>query len=273
MLGADSVGFHSRRWARDFLGCCVAVLGAEDVDGDVRYDGRLTTVRVHPLGVDAEPLLARAAEADVVAKRAERAAEVGDRQAIVRVDRTEPSKNIVRGLAAYRELLSRFPDHRDRVVQLALAYPSRQDVEEYRQYTHDIEELAAAINAEFETPSWTPVIDTIDDDYPLSLATLQVGDVQLINPVRDGMNLVAKEAALLSRDAVLVLSHEAGAADQMGEDALLVDPFDISATATALHEALVMPADERARRHAGLVAAATVLSPHDWLQHQLDSLA
>jgi trehalose 6-phosphate synthase len=272
MLGSDSVGFHSPRWARNFVDCCVAILGAEDHGDTVRYDDHVTAVRVHPLGVDAGPLLARAAEPDVAARRADLASKIGERQAIVRVDRTEPAKNIVRGIAAFRELLERFPEHREQVVHVALAYPSRQDVADYRRYAEEIETVAGELNAAFATPTWTPLILTIRDDYPLSLATLQLGDVQLINPVRDGMNLVAKEAALLSRDAVLVLSREAGAADQMGEFALLVDPFDVSATATALHTALTMPAAERGRRHVGLVRAATALPPQEWLRQQLDAL-
>jgi trehalose 6-phosphate synthase len=272
MLGADSVGFHSPRWAREFIDCCTATLAVEDLGTAVRFAGRDIAVRVHPLGVDAPPLLARAAEADVIARRADLTVQIGDRQAIARVDRTEPSKNIARGLEAYRDLLVRYPEHRERVIHVALAYPSRQDVAAYRRDTERVQSLASSINAELATPSWTPVLLSIRDDYPSSLATLQSGNVLLINPVRDGMNLVAKEAALLTDDAVLVLSRAAGAADEMGEFALLVDPFDIAATADALHAALVMPAAERARRHAGLVRAATALPPRAWLRQQLDAL-
>jgi trehalose 6-phosphate synthase len=272
MLGADSLGFHSPRWAHEFVACCVAIVGAAAVGDDVMYEGRLTSVRVHPLGVDPAPLLARAAEPDVADYRRRIAAEVGDRQTIVRVDRTEPSKNIVRGLAAFHELLHRYPEHRERVVHIAMAYPSRQDVADYRRYIEAVESLAHEINTELATPSWTPVDLTIRNDYAQSLATLQLGDVLLVNPVRDGMNLVAKEGAILSADAVLILSTQAGAADEMGADALLVDPFDIAATAEAMHRALVMPAAERARRHAGLVRAATALPPSEWLHDQLSDL-
>jgi trehalose 6-phosphate synthase len=272
MLGADIVGFHSPRWAREFVECCVTVVAAKEIDDALRYDERRTAVRIYPLGVDPAPLLARAAEPDVAEHRRELAAQVGDRQTIVRVDRTEPSKNIVRGLAAYRDLLHRYPAHRERVVHIALAYPSRQDVADYRRYVDAIEALVHDINTELATPSWTPVDLTIRNDYAQSLATLQFGDVLLVNPVRDGMNLVAKEGAILSEDAVLILSREAGAADEMGEFALVVDPFDIAATADAMHEALIMPAAERARRHVGLVRAATALPPREWLHHQLADL-
>jgi trehalose 6-phosphate synthase len=269
LLGADSAGFHSVRWARDFIDCCVRFAGAAEVDGGVSHEGHFTAVHVHPLGVDAAPLFDRAAAPDVTECRVEMAALIGDRQAVVRVDRTEPSKNIARGLEAFRDLLIRYPQHREHVIHIALAYPSRQDIAAYRHYTELVQRLAAQINDELATPTWTPVDLEIRDDYPRSLATLQLGDVMLINPVRDGMNLVAKEAALLSADAVIVLSREAGAAVEMADSALLVDPFDIEATADALHVALTMPAADRHRRHAGLVAAATALPPREWLRDQL----
>jgi trehalose 6-phosphate synthase len=273
MLGAGSVGFHSPRWARAFIDCCVALLGADDLGDAVRHCGHLTRVRVYPLGVDPAPLLERAGQPDVVERRALLAKEINGRQSIVRVDRTEPSKNIVRGLAAFHELIRRHPEHREQAVHVALAYPSRQDVTAYRDYTEAVRSLAETINAELGTPGWTPVVLRVVDDYALSLATLALGDVLLVNPVRDGMNLVAKEGALLSDAGVLVLSTGAGAADEVADAALLVDPFDIAATADALHQALVMPADERARRHAALVDAAIALPPKAWLQRQLDDLA
>jgi trehalose 6-phosphate synthase len=274
MLGADSVGFHSSRWATEFVYCCVRILGARAVDGGVEYDGRVTAVRLHPLGVDAAPLLARAAEPDVTERRGSIATVIGGRQSIVRVDRTEPSKNIARGLEAFRDLLIRYPEHRERVVHIALEYPSRQDVADYRRYTELVQTLARQINGELGTPSWAPVHLEIRDDYAASLATLQVGDVLLVNPVRDGMNLVAKEGALLAtEDGVLILSTEAGAADEMAEFSVMVDPFDVAATADAMHQALTMPADERRRRHLGLVEAAMAVPPKAWLRQQLDALA
>jgi trehalose 6-phosphate synthase len=272
MLGADSLGFHSPRWAREFIDCCVEVLQARDLQDAVGYGGHVTQVRVHPLGVDPTPLRERASQDDVANRRRGLVTELAGLRAIVRVDRTEPSKNIARGLEAVRDLLVRYPEHRGTVVHLALEYPSRQDIEDYRLYTEQIQALAAEINRDLATPGWTPIRLEIRNDYPSSLATLAIADVVLINPVRDGMNLVAKEAALLTDDAVLVLSQEAGAADQMAESALLVDPYDVTATADALHAALVMSAEERARRHAGLVDAAVTLQPKEWLREQLDAL-
>ena len=168
------------------------------------------------------------------------------RQLIVRIDRTELSKNIVRGLAAYRELLAAHPELHGQVVHLAFAYPSRDDLPEYRAYTDSVQRMAAQITEEFGTPSWDPLILDLKDDYARSLAAYRMADVMVVNPIRDGMNLVAKEAPIVSgAGCALVLSREAGACAELGQDALVVNPFDVTATARAMYEGLTMPPAER----------------------------
>ncbi|MFJ4872636.1 trehalose-6-phosphate synthase [Streptomyces sp. NPDC088757] len=260
MLGADELGFHTTAWAEAFA-----------AGADVTGTG--TRVAVHPLGVDAEELRALAYRPAVDERLAELRAEVGDRKTIVRVDRTELSKNILRGLLAYRELLTAHPEWRGRVVHLASAYPSRQDLEVYRSYTSAVAELAEEINAEFGTEDWTPVLVSVKDDFTRSLAAYRLADVALVNPVRDGMNLVAKEIPVVSEEGcALVLSREAGAYEELGEDALTVNPFDVSATAEALHAALTMPPSERADRTKRLATASTALPPQRWFLNQLEAL-
>ena len=275
ILGADHAGFLCRRWADSFVACCAEFLGAE-VDPrtqTVRHRGRVTTVGVHALGVDAAELRNRAADTDVQAHVAALSDSTSGRQLIVRVDRTELSKNIVRGLAAYRELLVRYPEWRGRVTHLAFAYPSRHDLPEYREYTGRVQRMAAEIIDEFGTDDWDPLILQVNDDYPRSLAAYQLADVLLVNPVRDGMNLVAKEGPILAgRGCALVLSSEAGAAAELGQDAILVNPFDVTQTAEALHQALAMPEAERERRRAALAQAGAALPPTAWFQAQLDAL-
>ena len=276
ILGADHAGFHAQRWADAFLDCCQAVLGAE-VDraaGTVRHRGHTTTVAVHPLGVDAADLRARAAAPDVEAHVAALTAAAGGRKLIVRVDRTELSKNIARGLAAYAELLASYPQWRGRVTHLAMAYPSRHDLPEYREYTAQLQRLAREINDEFGTDDWNPLILQVNDDYPRSLAAYRVADVLLVNPIRDGMNLVAKEGPLLSeRGCALVLSREAGAAAELAAGALLVNPYDVTETAQALHDALGMPDSERLRRCALLATASAAAPPQEWFADQVSELA
>jgi trehalose 6-phosphate synthase len=275
VLGADHAGFHTERWADAFLDCCEAVLEAEvDRAGrTVQYRGHTTTVGVHPLGVDAGELRERAAAADVQAHVTALASAAGDRKLIVRIDRTELSKNIVRGLAAYRELLVSQPEWRGQVTHLAFAYPSRHDLPEYREYTASVQRLARQITDEFGTEDWDPLVLQVNDDYPRSLAAYRLADVLLVNPIRDGMNLVAKEGPLLSeRGCALVLSREAGAVAELGENALVVNPFDITQTARALHEALSMPDAERRRRAALLAQEGAEHPPRQWFADQLRAL-
>jgi trehalose 6-phosphate synthase len=275
VLGADHAGFLSQRWAEAFLDCCEAVLGAA-VDRDqqqVNYEGHVTGIGVHPLGVQADELISRAAEPDVQSRVAALAESAGGRQLIVRIDRTELSKNIVRGMAAYRELLVTHPQWRGRVIHVAFAYPSRHDLPEYREYTASVQRLARQIVDEFGTDDWNPLILEVNDDYARSLAAYRLADVLLVNPIRDGMNLVAKEGPILSdRGCALVLSTEAGAAAELGADALLVNPYDVSGTAAALHEALSMPESERRRRSAAIAKTATALPPAQWFADQLAAL-
>jgi trehalose 6-phosphate synthase len=275
MLGADHLGFLAGRWADAFLDCCAEVLGAQvdRANRFVTHRGRATEVAVHPLGVDAQALRTRARADDVRANATTLTAANGDRQLIVRVDRTELSKNIVRGLDAYRELLATRPQWHGQVVHLAFAYPSRSAIPEYRAYTDKVVKVAAEVNEEFGTPDWQPVMLEVKDDYPRSLAACGIADVLLINPIRDGMNLVAEEGPILSeRGCALVLSREAGAASLIGDEALLVNPYDISGTAEALHAALRMPVPERKRRCAAITAAASAAAPQHWLAAQLNSL-
>jgi trehalose 6-phosphate synthase len=275
VLGADHAGFLTARWARAFMDCCREVLGAE-VDAEaltVTHDGRTTQLGVHPLGIDAEGLSARAHERDVEARVRSLRRAAGDLRIVLRVDRTELSKNIVRGLESYRELLRTHPEWRGRIVHLAFAYPSRHDLPEYRAYTGAVQRVAREIDDEFATPDWSPVALHIEDDYPRTLAAYRLADVLLVNPIRDGMNLVAKEGPVLSeRGVVLVLSKEAGAVHELGGDAILVNPYDISQTAEALHAALLMGEDERSARTRRLAAAATACPPTVWLRRQLDAL-
>ncbi|OKK13124.1 alpha,alpha-trehalose-phosphate synthase [Streptomyces sp. CB00455] len=293
MLGADLLGFHTWAWAVNFITGAQIDDASGVADGSspsgsaergvwhrrMKADGsgygerRFTEVTQFPLGVDADELRALAHRPEVDDKLAELRAQAAGRKTIVRVDRTELSKNILRGLLAYRELLTTRPEWRGRVVHLASAYPSRQDLQVYRDYTASVRELAAEINAEFGTEDWEPVLVSVKDDFTRSLAAYRMADVALVNPVRDGMNLVAKEIPVVSEaGCVLVLSTGAGAYEELRRDALTVNPFDVTQTAEALHEALSMPDAERADRTKRLAAAATALPPSQWFKSQLTAL-
>lgn len=264
MLGADLLGFHTHRWAEAFRSCCRMLIDRDPGDA----------VAVFPLGLDVAALQARAHERDTEKRLRELTELVGDQQVIGRVDRTELSKNVLRGLLAYRELLHFHPEWQGRVIHLVFNYPSREDLPEYRSYVAAVEALAADIEDEFSTADWTPLSLEIGHDYPGSLAALRLSDVLLVNSVRDGMNLVVLEGCVLSeRNPGVVLSREAGAAETIGDFAYLVNPFDVTQTAQALHDALAEPADEGAERAERLRAAAVGLPPADWFQAQIDRLS
>ena len=276
MLGADLLGFLVPRWARNFLRCCQEAGFPVDRAADtVRApDGRTVLVRSYPLGVDGDELRAMAAEPRAQTQTRWVRDVAKGRRLIVRVDRMELSKNILRGLDGYAAFLERHPRARNRVVHYALAYASRRDLPEYQAYTAEVKAAAEAINERFRTRTWEPVVLELKDNYPRALAAMAEADVLLVNPVWDGMNLVAKEGPAVSRrDAVLILSRNAGAADDLADGALLVNPFDTDELAEAIATALAMPPDERAKRAELLREGASALPPQDWFLAQRRDLA
>ena len=255
-------GFHTQRWAQRFTECHTEFLGPTGAAAPTTF--------VAPLGPDPGDLAATAAGDAAIAAGAELDAEVGGRKLIVRVDRIEPSKNLLRGFRAYDLLLGEHPEWREKVVFAALVYPSREALSEYLAYRQEVEGAVEAINQRWGTPGWTPVLADFSDDYPRSVAALARYDVLMVNPVRDGLNLVAKEGPVLNGgDGVVVLSTEAGAFGELADGALAVNPFDVGATADALHMALAMDPGERRRRAGMLTAAATAASPSTWLAAQI----
>ena len=271
MAGYGACGFHARVWEEGFTACYAAA-------------GRpAPSTFVAPIGPDPAVLAGEAASTACTEAVEALRARVGGRRVITRTDRMEPSKNIVRGMLAFEELLTAHPEWRGKVVHLACAYPSRQGLAEYLAYGADVEHTAERINHAFGPSAggadddWTPVVLFVEDDWARSLAALSLADVLLVNPVRDGLNLVAKEGPLVNAvDGVLVLSHEAGAWAELALDgggALGVNPFDVVATAEALHAALSMGPRERAARANALRAAVRARTAADWWADQLSAAA
>ena len=270
MLGADLLGFHVAAWVHGFLDCAERIGARVDRDaGLVEHDGRKTWVREYPIPVDAGDLTERASgpEAREWAK-VFRARTEGP--LLVRADRTEPSKNIVRGFEAFGLLLDRRPDLAGTTHFVACIYPSRQTMAEYRAYAERIKESVESINARHPD-----AIDLfMEDDFDRTLGALKVYDVLLVNPLMDGMNLVSKEGPVVNqRDGVLVLSRGAGSFEEMGEAAIeITDPKDLEETVKALERALDMPAEERERRAEDLRRRAQDHKPEDWIESQLVDL-
>ncbi len=275
LLACDVVGFHSRRYGRNFMDCCRDFLGAKiDSRGQrVVFRNREVAVRAYPISIDSDELLAHKERQSVTAWQTKFEEERGDCQLIVRIDRAELSKNLVRGFAAFRLLLQEHPEYLGKVKFLAFAYPTRQEVPDYARYRAQIETVAKDINDEFGSADWSPIELEIEDDFDRSVAAMTTYDVMLTNPIFDGMNLVAKEAAILNeRDGVIVLSENAGAYEELRDGVLGVNPFDIKETMDRLHQALVMTPLEREARAARVKEIVLRNDSHKWLTHQVADL-
>jgi trehalose 6-phosphate synthase len=276
MLGADVLGFQAERWVVNFL------LGVRDSLPEARVDvrrrrvdidGRQVRVRAYPIALDPAPLRRTAASADVKQLRKKLGAWRGDAKLLLRVDRLELSKNIVRGYQAYELFLRDHPEWRGRVRFLSLLPRSRTEIPEYVAYAERCLETAAKINEELGTPDWTPIEIRTEEDYPQAVAAYGLYDVLMVNPVFDGMNLVAMEGPLVNRrNGALILSSNAGAHGRLGSHAITVNPFDLAEMADAIRVGLEMPEEERIRRERGLVRAVLASSPGRWLTSQLRDL-
>ena len=275
MLGADVCGFQSGAWADNFLMSCRTLQGARvDVQRRrVTYEGHETRVRVYPISVEAASLRAAAAQPAVRRARADLERWRGDAKLLLRVDRLELTKNIPRGFLAYEVFLKNRPEWQGRVRFLAMLSPSRVELDEYRTFAEECVHEADRINDAFGTASWTPIELRMKDEYDEVVAAFGLYDALLVNPVYDGMNLVAMEGPILNRRrGALVLSRNAGAYGRIGQHALGVNPFDVDETAGAIADALTMPDDERERRARGLRRAVLASTPAKWLRAQLDDL-
>ena len=276
MLCNDVVAFQTERYAHNFLRSVESFVPAAKIDYEhstARIGRRTVRVRSYPISIDVESTLRVAASRAAQRRREQLLSDAGKR-IIVRVDRLEPSKNILRGFAAFEMLLRREPRLRGQVTFFAFLVPSRSNLREYGHYAGLVRASVARINARFGRGDWRPVHAYYENNYPQGLAGLSIADVVLVNPLIDGMNLVAKETAIVSeRDAALVLSETAGAHDQMRDGVLSVAPADVVGTADALAEALAMPVAERRRRLALLRRGVAAEDLTWWLRRQLEDLA
>lgn len=277
ILANDSIGFQTDTSVENFLATCRAYLGRQaDVwerQGEIRYLGHTSTVWSNPISVDLRELYALAASAEVQQYKSEIATN-SDLKTIVRVDRLDPSKNVLRGFQAYERVLERAPELRGRVRFLAYLVPSRTGIPEYDCYAAQVFSLVERINEKYGTPNWQPVTVFHEQNRQRALAGLTAYDVLLVNSVADGMNLVSKEGPVVNQRAgVLVLSLAAGSYQELERGALGVDPYDIESTASALFGALTMSQGSRQERELLLRSAIEHYQLNDWLHHQINDLA
>jgi trehalose 6-phosphate synthase len=274
LLANDIIGFHTRPYRRNFLLCCEELMDL-DVDfarGVVHFGDREVWVRAYPLPIDhkATRLIAKGPrvsefERELLRRRRD--------FLILRVDRADLSKNVLRGFSAFDLFLEQHPEFIERVTFMAQMMPSRTDVPQYAEYLERIEALVAVVNHRHGTPDWMPVQLKLRDDVEEAMAAYKHYDVLLVNAMFDGMNLVAKEGPIVNeREGVSILSENTGAHEELGEYALSVNPFDIQELADAIHAALTMGSAERHRRAEGLVQIVVSRDPGDWIDEQLTDI-
>jgi trehalose 6-phosphate synthase len=272
ILANDIIGFHTRSYRRNFLQCCEDVMGYE-VDferGVVKCaDDREVWVRAYPLPIDSSAVQAVAGRPRVQRFEEELLRRRRD-HLILRVDRADLSKNVLRGFSAFDVFLEQHPEFHEKVTFIAQLMPSRTDVPEYAEYLERIEAVVAVVNHRHGSPDWMPIQLKLRDDLEEAVAAYKHYDVLIVNAMFDGMNLVAKEGPMVNeRGGVSILSENTGAHEELGEFALSVNPFDIQELADSIHAALTMPMVERRQRLEGLKSIVTARDPGDWVDEQL----
>jgi trehalose 6-phosphate synthase len=274
MLQSDIVGFQTERDAFNFVQTGRFYIEGAHSHGSrdsIEYHGRKVKANDYPISVDVEKVKMLAEEPQTRLLKSNLLNFATDNRIILRVDRVEPSKNIMRGLGAFKALLEEFPEHRGKVQMMMLLVPSRLSVGEYQDYLQQLMAEAGMINAAYSEAFWEPVRIIMGDNYHRAIAAFQIYDALLVNPIADGMNLVAKEGALVNqRNGVLLLSEHAGAFYELGDHALIVNPFDIHNTARAMHQALTMSAAEREERAIALRQQVEGAGVKTWFSTQLE---
>jgi trehalose 6-phosphate synthase len=272
LLANDIIGFHTRSYCNNFLQCCRELM---DLRTDfqrgavISPDGHETWVRPYPLAIDGASF-AEVASSEGVASREPEILRRRRRHMILRVDRADLSKNVLRGFTAFDIFLEQHPEFREEVTFIAHLQPSRQDVPEYVEYLEKIEALVAVINHRHGTTDWMPIDLRLRDDFEEAVALYKHYDLLLVNAMWDGMNLVSKEGPLVNtRDGMIVLSENTGAHEELGDCALTVNPFDVQEQADAMHTALTATPEERADRMRRLRHIIESRTPADWINDQL----
>ncbi len=277
LLGTDLLGFQTQDDVLNFLRTCERNLSRVSVRYSTQrvwYKNHHTQVRAFPISIDVAALKRLAATERVRAFRTEIENLIGDRKMLLRIERIEPSKNVVRGFQAYGEMLELFPELRGQVKFLAILVPSRMDLGEYRNYLSEIMTAVGNVNAIYGSSDWEPIRVLLGEDYERAVAAMQCYDVLLVNSIADGMNLVAKEGPIVNdRAGQLVLSERTGAREQLQDGSLVIAPCDVHATAHALRRALTMPEDEKERRAALLRERVEREDINWWLCQQLEAVA
>ncbi|MEA1958385.1 MAG: trehalose-6-phosphate synthase [Chloroflexota bacterium] len=268
----DIVGLQTSRDVHNFLHTCEVFLKDADIDyknRNIVLGDRIVKVRAYPISIDVTNVQKHTRSA-AFRRYEENLKPFFGEKTIMRVDRLEPSKNIVRGFRSFDMLLQRYPELVRKVKFLAFLVPSRARIKQYRRYAEEVSEAIETVNAKYGDEEWQPITVFYENNYVQALAAMSYYDVLLVNPVNDGMNLVSKEGPVVNKcDGVLVLSETAGAFEQLREDALTVTPTDLDGMTDALYRALTMAPDEKKRRASSLKKSIKNEDIALWLNQQL----
>jgi trehalose 6-phosphate synthase len=276
LCGVDLLGFQTEDDGLNFLRTVANNLPEAHVSYEhmrIWYDNHATYIHHFPISIDVESLTAMVRKKAVFDHKQNLKEVIADKKLILRVDRIDPSKNIIRGFQAYQELLTLYPDYQEKVIFLAILVPSRRGIEEYQDYLDKIMAISGQINADFGNKNWEPVRILVGEDYERALAAMQLYDVLLINAIADGMNLVAKEGPMINtRNGVLILSERAGASLQLAPGSTIISPCDIFATAEAMHQGLIMDPEEKENRAKTLKWIIKQYDIHKWFSSQIQAV-
>jgi len=274
LLANDILGFHIEKYVKNFLYTCEHYVDKVDFDNDkIWHDGRVISVKNYPISVD-DKSLAQNAQSSEVLKKEEIIKEIkGDNFLIYRTDRADLSKNIIRGFKAYELFLEKHPEFHGKVKFLSTGMPTRQQIKEYCDYRDETYRIIDSINERYSKDGWNPIEQVFKADYNLVTAAFKHYDCLLVNPIVDGMNIVAKEGPVVNENnGVLIMSNGAGSYEELKDYSIIINAYDISQTADAIYRAIMMSQEERKRLIEGLKNTVRKRNVYIWMQDQFDDI-
>jgi trehalose 6-phosphate synthase len=274
LLANDLLGFHIPRYVDNFLGTCEEFADKIDYENQIVYrNGNETHVKSYPISVNSEGLKNMAASKDVQEKEKIVKRIKGNKFLFYRTDRLDLSKNIIRGFKAFDTFLEKHPEYLEKVVFLITGKPTRQQIKEYRNYLNDVQIIIKEINHKYARNNWKPVECIFKADYNFVVAAFKNYDCLIVNPISDGMNIVPKEAAVVNEEnGVLILSEAAGCFEEIKEETIPVNPYDISQTAEAFYQAITMDENERGQRLKNLYNIVSNRNIYGWISDQFKDI-
>jgi trehalose 6-phosphate synthase len=274
LLSNDIIGFHIEKYVKNFLYTCEPYVDKVDYKNDMIWnDGRVISVKNYPISVDDKKLIENSKSSEVLKKEELIKQIKGDCFLIYRTDRADLSKNIIRGFKAYELFLQKHPEFHGKVKFLSTGMPTRQQIKEYCNYRDETYKTIDSINERYSKDGWKPIEQVFKADYNLVTAAFKHYDCLMVNPIIDGMNIVAKEGPIVNdNNGVLIMSNGAGSYEELKEFSIIINAYDITQTADAIYRAIMMSAEERERLIEGLKKTVHERNVYIWMQEQFNDI-